>query len=407
MLSKKLLGSSKIRVGLCPGCGACSGLFPNKVSIEHGEDGFLKPVANTSLSKDELTTIENICPAVRVYEHQENGQIPHDVWSGYYRSVKATSCDDSIRHSASSGGVITSLLKMLLEKKIVDKIVHIRAGENLQNEVYITDSIDDVVMNSGSRYSPSSPLTTLSEVLSSQFTYAFVGKPCDVSALRRIVDRDSVLKDKIKYMFSFFCAGVPSTNATKKLIKQAGFEENDITYLNYRGNGWPGFFTLENSSNEKFELSYKESWGNVLGRQIHFRCKLCMDGIGESADIVAGDAWDTDEKGYPVFTEGGGMSGVLTRTKVGEELFQMALDSGYLKEEGILDLDELAKIQPSQVARKQVLIFRLWALRTLGVFYPKTNFKRLRRLAATGSLKEGIKNYLGTLRRAFLYGKKK
>lgn len=46
--------------------------------------------------------------------------------------------------------------------------------------------------------------------------YAFVGKPCDVSALRMLqVRKIEPWTEQITYMFSFFCAGQPSEDANK------------------------------------------------------------------------------------------------------------------------------------------------------------------------------------------------
>lgn len=50
-------------------------------------------------------------------------------------------------------------------------------------------------------------------------------------------------------------------------------------------------------------MSYNESWGNILGKYLQKRCKICPDGIGEFADIVCADAWHGDKSGYPNFEE--------------------------------------------------------------------------------------------------------
>ena len=46
---------------------------------------------------------------------------------------------------------------------------------------------------------------------------------------------------------SFFCAGLPSIDAQKKLLEEMGCNSRVVS-LRYRGNGWPGYATanLEN-----------------------------------------------------------------------------------------------------------------------------------------------------------------
>lgn len=57
-------------------------------------------------------------------------------------------------------------------------------------------------------------------------------------------------------------------------------------------------------------MTYNDSWGKILGRELGFRCKICPDGIGMLADISSGDSWNTKD-GYPDFTEGDGKTFVL------------------------------------------------------------------------------------------------
>lgn len=110
---------------------------------------------------------------------------------------------------------------------------------------------------------------------------------------------------------------MPSYNASIKAWKLSGKEQEPVS-LKYRGDGWPGYFTVKWADNTDFKLDYNESWGKVLGRELGFRCKICPDGIGMLADIAVGDSWNT-KNGYPDFTEGAGKSFVMVRTALGSE----------------------------------------------------------------------------------------
>jgi coenzyme F420 hydrogenase subunit beta len=39
------------------------------------------------------------------------------------------------------------------------------------------------------------------------------------------------------------------------------------------------------------DKEYNSFWGDESNWRVHFRCKICPDAIGESADIAALDTW--------------------------------------------------------------------------------------------------------------------
>ena len=128
----------------------------------------------------------------------------------------------------------------------------------------------------------------IDELLSgSEERYLFIGKPCDVMALREYTKLHPEHKSRIEYWVSLVCAGMPSYNATRKLIARAA-DPTPVVSLRYRGDGWPGDFKVSFEDGKIFRCSYNESWGQVLGRDVRFRCKICPDGIGQYADLVVG-----------------------------------------------------------------------------------------------------------------------
>ena len=154
---------------------------------------------------------------------------------------------------------------------------------------------------------------------------AVTGKPCEISALRA-----ADLTEQPPLLLSFFCAGTPSQDATEKLVSDLGGPLVDrLTSLRYRGEGWPGRF-VATFDGGKVSADYEQSWGSTLGPATQWRCKICPDGIGESADVVAADSWDTDARGYPVFDEGAGQSALIARTPRGVAAVLAAEAAGFL-----------------------------------------------------------------------------
>jgi coenzyme F420 hydrogenase subunit beta len=227
---------------------------------------------------------------------------------------------------------------------------------------------------------------------------AFVGKPCDVAALRQYLRLRPELAPQLPILISFMCAGVPSINGTHEVLQAMGADRSRLASFRYRGDGWPGMAKAVLIDGQSFEMDYNTSWGTILGRHLQFRCKICPDGTGEFADVVCADAWyGTD--GYPDFTEQAGRSVVLSRTQQGEALIKAAMQDGFLKT-ATLQLSELQAMQPYQVTRKRMVLGRTLAARLAIGSAPKYRGLRLLRAALGGSLLAMLKQSWGTYKRA-------
>lgn len=89
------------------------------------------------------------------------------------------------------------------------------------------------------------------------------------------------------------------------------------------GEVWPGNFCAKFENGDKYEVSYNDSWGKILGKSLGFRCKICPDGIGMLADVAVGDSWNTKD-GYPDFTESDGKCFCMIRTDKGQQIMNAA-----------------------------------------------------------------------------------
>jgi coenzyme F420 hydrogenase subunit beta len=154
------------------------------------------------------------------------------------------------------------------------------------------------------------------------------------------------------------------------LIGRLGLDVSRLSSLRYRGNGWPGRFAVTQDDGKGASITYEQSWGETLGPTVQWRCKICPDGIGESADIAAGDLWHVDDDGSPIFEEADGMSVVIVRTIRGQKLFGDAIMAGIV-EAARIDIAELYSVQPLQVSRRMELAGRLLGAKLARVPTPK------------------------------------
>jgi len=116
---------------------------------------------------------------------------------------------------------------------------------------------------------------------------------------------------------------------------------------------------------------------------------------------VFADAWEADERGYPLFEERDGRSLILVRTPKGQTILEGAVRESHIAVEPF-DIAELEKIQPGQTGRRRALLARLLALRLLGKPTPQYQGFSILAAARTGSFAWSARNFLGMVRRILL-----
>ena len=390
-----------IKDNLCAGCGICESVFgKEKITVSYNEEGFLRPEFKQDLTNKEEDSFKEICPGISAKHDDTKNHDP--LWGPFISISSGHANNENVRYSGSSGGGLSAIASYLIDKKVVDCILHVGASAThpYQNEYKISYTSEEIVANAGSRYAPSATLINLVEILKSNTSIAIIGKPCDIVGVRNFMKTNDEAKTKIKFLLSFMCAGVPSQVATTKIIEQFKIKEKDVVSLRYRGEGWPGYFKIEDKKKNIHKMTYNESWGTVLNKHLQFRCKICADGTGEFADITCADAWEASENGYPSFEEKKGISLIITRNTNGKQLLDDVIESGYITMSGKnFTSSEIAKMQPYQKQRKQNLIARLAALKLVGRSVPRYNTKLLIRVAIKENPLRLVKNFLGMLKR--------
>ena len=349
--------------GLCSGCGACRFACGEEyVSLVDIEKSGIRPQFG-SIPRERNEKGLAVCPGIRVDGTLETGE-GHDatkldselgpaleMWKGYAR-------DQEVRYCASSGGVLSALSLYCLEQENMAFILH--SAMDLErpwlNRTVKSRTREEVLKRAGSRYAPSSPCDGLGAIEGSDRACVFVGKPCDTAAVRLLRRQRPELDRKLGLVLSFFCAGTPSTRGTLDLIEEIEVPRETVSSVRYRGEGWPGRFTVKTENGKKaISLSYEESWER-LSRYRPLRCHLCPDGFGQVADISCGDAWDDfNNNGNP------GRSIVIVRTQRGREILHRAAAAGYV-ELVSCTADNVLAAQPNLVAKRREILSRLTSL---------------------------------------------
>ena len=377
----------------CVGCGLCKSVNKETV-LEKDDGGFFHPI------KFDYSMLHLICPAAGNHSYKLDR---NNIWGRSHGVYRGYSTDLSTRHLCSSGGILTELSSYLLENGIVDVVIHTKADSDRPTETVTcySKTRDELLEGAGSRYSISHPLNWLSKLECGK-KYAFIGKPCDVVALRNYIEVRPKLKSNFLYLFSFFCMGIPSVAAQKKLLERLGCN-NGCEKLTYRGNGWPGYTVAVDNNNESHSIDYDSSWGKILGRDLMPACRFCIDGIGEMADISCGDAWYIKD-GKPDFSEHEGRNVVFARTQKGLELLRKVQQDGNIFLEPYEDFDrELPIIQKSQFTRRQSMKYRIAAMKLCLKPHPRYDSCLMNSYSSGYGVKNIIKTFVGTAKRVITH----
>lgn len=389
---------------MCSGCGACAfvGQDHGVTMVDIPEVG-RRPLGVRELPLTVKDQIVSACPGAAVRSPAAGGRAPKDkdellvgpaveIWEGW-------ATDPELRRAASSGGVVSALALYCVEQLGMNLVLHTGMNEVTpwKTATVASTDRDGVLANSGSRYTPSSPVEALRLVEESDRPCVFIGKPCDVAAVAELRKTRPALDRNLGLVLSFFCAGTPASIASLNLAKSLGFEDPDeITSVRYRGDGWPGGFRVRDTQGKEEFLTYDDSWGILARRHRQLRCQVCPDGLGELSDITGGDAWHRKAEGSD------GVSMVLARTERGQRIVRAAAEAGYLT----LTSSNFHRVVLAQglVRRRTLVAARTSALRVMGIRTPRYPGFWLWRAAALLKPAKFVREFGGTIYRAVSRG---
>lgn len=386
---------------LCVGCGACASVCPQaRIGLVNLVDQGIRPTVKEGDCAG-CSDCLKVCPGLGA-SHDERevragafGELADswgpilEVWEGY-------ASDSATRHGGSSGGLASALATYCIEQGGMWGVLHISGSDGVpyENKSGLTRDRQGIQAATGSRYSPASPCDQFHVIQEAEGPCAFLGKPCDVQALRKAEALRPRLKQKVGVAIGIFCAGTPCTQGTLDLLRKFGVNHEGVAELRYRGRGWPGSFAvrLKNETGWRDLATYEDAWG-FLQKYRPFRCYLCPDSTSEFADISCGDPWHRPrEKGEP------GRSLLLVRTERGRGIVQGAIRAGYIEvfpaDPGVLRLSQ------GELALKRGAIWgRVATMRALGIPAPRFRGFSLFRNWLSLPMKRKVQSLAGTAKR--------
>jgi coenzyme F420 hydrogenase subunit beta len=318
-----------IKPGICTLCGACAASCDSIVIM------------------DETPTLVDKCTACGVCYNQCPRTITTE--NGLVGKLRNAYCAKSAlpEINGQDGGVVTAMLGYALDEGLIDcAIVTTKSEEEPWKPVpIVAKTYEDILEGSGSIYSHSMTLKALMDAVKEGMrSIAFVGPSCNIDAVTKMQKspqgflhhfmRANILKMGLFCMDTFYYEGI------REFIESRDMKLDDIESMKIR----KGKFEFQ--TQEELRVFPLDEFDQYRSSS----CKYCTDMAAENSDISFGGV------GTPQ-----GWTTVLARSSIGYEIFNEAVDNGYIdarlleeKEmKNAMNLAKMKKIQMYSINRRK------------------------------------------------------
>ena len=333
---------------LCYGCGTCNVMCAHQaITMQYDNIGRILPVI------DEEKCIEcglcrSNCPSL----DEKRSQLP-DTDDKYVGCVEKTyigkATDEVIYRNSQSGGLVTATVKYLFDTGQIDAAVMCRVEDAVEYtaRAVVVTSVEELYSCQKSSYVPIDMVSALRQTESYK-AVAIVGTGCHIQGVRALQNFSKKYRDRVKYTLGLVCdrtlcktcTDVLYWNQFKDQSKRIVWRDKSVNYKKAR--------LLIRTADEKIvkiprwqRFALKDPFTNP-------RCRICFDKLNTNADIVFGDPWGMSNVDWE-----NGMSVVLTRTQVGEEIVS-DLTAHHQAELHEAPLEEVLKGQHIEKRKKDV-----------------------------------------------------
>ncbi len=282
-----------LNADLCTGCGICEGACPTGAISTIVTEGNFRPIVN----KEKCTNCGRCikaCPGLGVdlvglADKYLSDASNHDKMVGRYEK-----CFTGYSNKKIDGAIVTKFDK---ESPLLVK-------------TFIATTREDIILARSSKYAPVTLNRAAQDIKAAPGSrYVVVGLPCHIQGMRKLMDIDKKLREKVIGLFGIYCSCGRSFYLTEHIFKERGISKDKITYFQYRDEGCLGKMVVKvpegdantirvnNSNSESVlynkDVVYKEHYQSYYHPLRSFfvprRCLFCIDHYAELSDVCFGD----------------------------------------------------------------------------------------------------------------------
>ena len=286
-----------------------------------------------------------ICPETFELDKELNIKYEYKPPIGnWIKILTAQASDPKIREVATDGGVVTAILISLLENNLINGALISKRINSFQRIPFFAKTREEILEAAGTYYDSKGPVSelgnyntfvsTISELKKIAYAdymkIAVVGVPCQIHSIRKMQELNIIPAHIVKYTLGLFCyENFKFDNVARARIEERfKFSFDDIEKLNIKENL---IINLKNS-NTPLQIEFSE-----LRDIMRHACRVCENFSNFYADISFGGLGS--QSGYTT---------VMIRTKIGEKIYNLAQNKGYITEPNELN----SSIEKSKILAK-------------------------------------------------------
>lgn len=333
--------SSVVNDGLCTSCGICAGACQkNCITFYYGETKNIpqineKACVNCGLCYD-------ICPGKGLQLNRlsnvfwgEERNVQTNLYTGHYlQAYVGHSTNDDIRIHGATGGMVSQFLIWLLKKNEIEGavVVRYRHDNPFETEAFIATTEKEIWESRSSKYVVLSMDKVANKIATGKYNkLVVVGVPCQIQGWRMLANKNPNVRNAIKGFISIYC----SINKIKSSIKyypwRYRIKDKDVSRFTFRDDGCMGYMKFIDKNGQTMKkIPYLKFWFGTHSFFTNSRCSLCIDQLGELADVSFGDI-----NIEPYSQDEIGTNSLIVRSTYWKNLLIQC------KEEGAITLDEI------------------------------------------------------------------
>ncbi len=254
-----------INKGICSYCGACISVCP-KEALSQDTD-------NPAFSSEKCINCSlclKVCPHVTKEFYEQK----------FLEAYIARSLIEEISAYAQSGGIVSTIIKYMLDTGQIDVVLTCSVDENLKPIPYILTTSEEIYKIAGSKYSFCPVLALLRECVKQYERIMVVGLPCQMIALHKISLINKEVREKVKFKIGLLCFNnFTYTSLLNVVTKEFKLEPSWVGKIDIRG----GKFMIYLKGGIKTSIALSQ-----IEKYFAKACRNCRNFIPPYVDIAVG-----------------------------------------------------------------------------------------------------------------------
>lgn len=326
-----------VRANLCCGCGICAGICPKNCISWDKTNGLYVPHVDEQLCVH-CGLCASVCPGLG-HNYAPAKTAAETITGTVLYCYNAWSRDAELRHVSASGGVVSTIIRELLEVGAYDGAFCLDTYDyrnRLKTRLYTAEEVaaDWACSNAPkSRYLPVSHENAVAYMKENRNArLVFVGTACAIRGLQAATKKLNLNREN--YLFiGLFCDKVFNYNAISYFENtyspNAPLEA--LHFKNKESGGWPGDMKFFPKNGEPF---YRPLADRAKAKAYFMpeRCLYCVDKLNICADISLGDNYTGKDDSKL------GSNSVIIRTQIGASAWVAAKNKLEIRDIGIEDI---------------------------------------------------------------------